>query len=347
MNKVNHRSSSTNRAPRIALIGCGAIADVYHLPALAKHQDVLNQLVLVDTSEARLSELSRKFGVRETVQDYRTLLKEVDGVIIAVPHHLHHRITMEFLAEGVPVLCEKPLAELPSEAYEMVELSQKTGTPLAVNHTRRLFPAYIQIKEILQRNVLGKLKSIQYVDGNPFTWPSASGFYFKKASPTGVLLDRGVHSLDLLCWWLGAKPTLISSENDSFGGFEGTSLVKLQHQDCAIEVKLSWLTRLRNRYSIVGELGKIEGGIEEWDAVTIQYNNGKTAKSSFRTPERDYSDFGGRMIANFIDVIQNGAAPTVPAAEVIPSIELIDECYKKVKRFEMPWLTPSEFHYAR
>lgn len=345
MSEVKHRAS-TNRVPKIALIGCGAIAEIYHLPALAKNPEVLQNVVLVDTSETRLNELGRKFGVQHKVQDYHTLLNEVDGAILAVPHHLHHRMAMEFLSAGVPVLCEKPLAESPSEAREMVALSKKKGIPLAANHTRRLFPANIQLKEILDRKVLGKLKSIRYVDGNPFTWPSASGFYFKKASPTGVLLDRGVHSIDLICWWLNAKPTLISSENDSFGGFEGASLVKMRHDTCDIEVKLSWLTRLRNAYTIVGELGKIEGGIEEWDAVTIQYNNGKSSKMNFHTPERDYKDFGVRMIANFIDVIQKGARPLVPAEEVLPSIELIDECYKTVKRFDMPWLTPSEFQYA-
>lgn len=345
MNQVKHRTT-TNNAPRIALIGCGAIADIYHLPALAKHQEVLDKVVLVDTSVERLSGLSAKYGIHNTTQDYHSILNEVDGVIIAVPHHLHHRISMDFLAAGVPVLCEKPLAELPSEAREMVALSQKTGTPLAANHTRRLFPANAQIREILQRNGLGRLKSIQYIDGNPFSWPSASGFYFKKASPTGVLLDRGVHSIDLICWWLNGKPTLLSSENDSFGGFEGNALVKMQHEECAIEIKLSWLTRLRNAYSIVGELGKIEGGIEEWDAVTIQYNNGKVARINLPSPERDYKDFGGRMIDNFIDVIQKGVKPSVPAEEVLHSIELIDQCYTTVKRFDMPWLTPPEFHYA-
>ena len=220
----------------------------------------------------------------------------------------------------------------------MVAQAQKSGVALAVNLTRRLFPAYGKIKELLAAGALGPLISIQDVEGHPFTWPTASGFYFKKASPTGVLLDKGAHSLDALCWWLGAKPTVLSSENDSFGGFEGAALVKLLHAGCAIELKLSWLTRLQNRYTIVGELGKIEGGIEEWDSVTIQYNNGKTVKTKLGAKERTYNDFGNKMLTNFVDVITKGANPLVPAAEVLASVELIDECYKTVRRFQMPWL---------
>lgn len=127
MNQVKHRTT-TNNAPRIALIGCGAIADIYHLPALAKHQEVLDKVVLVDTSVERLSGLSAKYGIHNTTQDYHSILNEVDGVIIAVPHHLHHRISMDFLAAGVPVLCEKPLAELPSEARDGCTL-QKDRNP--------------------------------------------------------------------------------------------------------------------------------------------------------------------------------------------------------------------------
>jgi predicted dehydrogenase len=299
---------------------------------------VMENLVLVDTNEVRTKELAQKFNVRKTAQDYRTILQEVDGAIIALPHHLHYAITLDFLQHGVHVLCEKPLAEAPKEAQQMVAQAQQSGVALAVNLTRRLFPAYGKIKELLAADTLGKLISIQYVEGHPFTWPTASGFYFKKASPTGVLLDKGAHSLDAICWWLGGKPTVLSSENDSFGGFEGAALVKLLHNGCAIELKLSWLNRLQNRYSIVGELGKIEGGIEEWDCVTIQYNSGKTNKIKLAAPERAYNDFGNTMLSNFIEVVTKGVKPLVPAAEMLASVELIDECYKTVRRFQMPWL---------
>ncbi len=337
MNKLK-RNPTPGSAPCLALIGCGAIAEIYHLPALAKHPAVLENLVLVDNNTKRLQELAAKFQIRKTAQDYHTILPTVDGVIIAVPHHLHCAIALDFLRQGVPVLCEKPLAEAPSEAQSMVAQARQSNVALAVNHTRRLFPAYAKIKELLSDGVIGNLLSISYVDGEPFTWPTASGFYFKKATPTGVLLDRGIHGLDTICWWLGGKPTLLSSENDSFGGFEGTARIKLLHNNCAIELRLSWLTRLQNRYRIVGELGQIEGGIEEWDNVTIQYHSGKTVKMKLGSTERVYNDFGHKMLTNFIDVITKGVKPLVPADEVLMPIELIDECYQRARRFAMPWL---------
>ena len=50
------------------------------------------------------------------------------------------------------------VAESPVEASEMVEQARRAAVPLLVNHTRRLFPANGQIKELLDRKVLGDLQ---------------------------------------------------------------------------------------------------------------------------------------------------------------------------------------------
>ena len=139
----------------------------------------------------------------------------------------------------------------------------------------------------------------------------------------------------------------ISSQSDSFGGVEGVALVKLQHQACAIEIKLSWLNKLVNTYTIVGELGTITGGIEEWDKVTINYNSGKVAKTKLPSKEITYDHFGDKMLTNFIDVVGKGLQPLVAASEVIPSIELMEECYERVTRFRMPWYESLEVPNGR
>lgn len=331
------RKASLSNAPRIAIIGCGAIAESYHLPAIAKHPSVLDRLVLVDTDEARAQEVASKFDVHNYVCDYHEVLGQVDGAIVAVPHRLHYPISMDFLMKGVHVLCEKPLAESSLEAKELVAQAKKSGVTISVNNTRRLFPAYSRVKELILNQTIGDLVSIKYVDGEIFQWPTASGFYFKKSSPTGVLLDRGAHGLDTICWWLGGKPKVVSSENDSFGGVEGVALLRLEHDGCSVKIKLSWLSKLQNTYRIVGELGMIEGGIEEWARVTIAYESGRTERIKLSSKERVYNDFGNKIVANFIDVVSKGARPLVPASEVILSIELIEECYRTARRFRMPW----------
>lgn len=332
------RKASLGNAPRIAVIGCGAIVESYYLPAIAKYPSVLERLVLVDSNEARAQKAACAFNVHNYVCDYHEILNEVDAAIIAVPHHLHYRISMDFLIKGVHVLCEKPLAVSSVEAKEMVAQAEKSGVTISVNNTRRLFPSYPKIKELVSAGTIGNLLSLKYFDGEDFRWPTASGFYFNsETSPKGVLLDRGAHVLDAICWWLGGKPKLLSCETDSFGGPEAVASIEFEHNNCSGQVRLSWLSKLQNTYKIIGELGVIEGGIEEWGKVTVTFRCGKTKKIKLESEEENYNDFGNRVVTNLLGVVSKGEKPIIPASEVIPSIELIEECYSIASRFNMPW----------
>ncbi len=325
---------------RIAIVGCGAICESYYLPALKRHRELLKHLTLVDTNEQRLKTIQSTSGTRNCIKDYHEILGEVDGVIVATPHYSHHRIALDFLREGVHVLCEKPLAVTASDASEMIAQAARSGVTLSVNHIYRLYPSYKTVKKLVSGGSVGKIRSIIYVDGRDFTWPTVSGFYFDKQSSKGVLLDQGAHALDTICWWLGCKPDVISCRTDSFGGPEAAVSVRFQHESCIGEVTLSWLAKLRNCYWIECERGNVWGGTEDWGKLTIELDSTKP-----RTVEVDRTTDSERiletlregMVDNFLNVIRGRAAPLVPAIEVLESIKLIDESYAAAERFSMPW----------
>lgn len=325
------------RVLRVAIVGCGAIAERYHLPALARLPGVLEQAVLVDPSPERVSEMATMFGVRQSASDYHEILGEVDAAILAVPHHLHFPLAMEFLQQNVHVLCEKPLAASAAEGREMVERARQQGVVLCVNQTRRLFPAYAEVRRMLAAGELGTLTSIRYFDGKQFHWPTASGFYFRQQEPRGVLFDKGVHGLDAICWWLGGKPEVVKSQNDSFGGPESVAHLALRHGECDIDVRLSWLSQLDNTFCIEGTDGRIEGGIEQWEVLRITHADGRHETRRLGATERSYDEFGVLMLADFLDAAATGHRPLVPAEDSLDTIQLIDECYQAATRFDMPW----------
>lgn len=324
--------------PVVALIGCGAIAEQLYLPALSRWKHISEKLILVDTNEGRIRELSALSGSQHHTLDYREIIDKVDGAIVAVPHHLHYPVTMDFLRAGVHVLCEKPLAESTREACNMVRMAEERGVTLSVNNTRRLFPAYAKVKVLLDNETIGRPLSIEYLEGSEFKWPTASGFYFDSSqSAKGVLLDRGAHVLDLMCWWLDGRPDVLSSESDSFGGCETVSHVRLKHSDCICDVRLSWLYKLPNTFKVMGESGTIHGSIYDWDRLSITRNDGTHEKPRLRSKHRYFSDFGKDVVGNFLDVIRGNAQPLVAGRDVLNSIALLEECYAKVSRFDMPW----------
>jgi predicted dehydrogenase len=324
---------------RIAVIGCGAIAETYHLPALARHARLLKQVVLVDPDVSRARALTTTLSGARVAERYEHVWDDIDAAIIATPPWLHHQIAMPLLARGIHVLCEKPLAESAAEARAMIEQAERSGAYLCVNHTRRAFPALRRVKELLDSGAIGDCMAVEHTEGARFAWPSASGWHFAPANGVkGVLFDQGAHVLDTICWWLGEKPQVVTCSTDSLGGPEGVASLVLERGACTITVRLSWLSNLPNAYRIVGTRGIIEGAIFDWRRVTTISDRGRRRQLKVASDPSDYSKFGNVVIDNFLDAICGRAPLLIPAAAVLPSIELIEDCYRGASRMPMPWL---------
>lgn len=324
--------------PTVAVIGCGAIARTTHVPALVKHASVRRRLILVDQELDRAKALAQEFGVTTTAADYRDVLPTVDGVVIALPHHLHFRVALECLGAGVHVLCEKPLASSVAEGLQLVAASKRARVTLAVNHIRRLFPPSEAARQLLLQGAIGTVRFLGYYDGAKYDWPTASGFAFGlRGGGKGVLFDIGAHVLDLVCWWLGRTPHVTDYVDDSLGGSEAVAKVSFSDETARGEVHLSWLAKLQNGFRIEGDEGTITGSIYDWESLQLTSPSGRRESIPLKTPIRSLSDIGPTIIDNFLDVIAHGAAPLVSGRDVVPSLALIEECYAHRRRFAMPW----------
>ena len=99
---------------RIGVVGAGAIAQLAHLPVLAKTRDV--QLVaLCDNDRPKARGLADRFGVPDVFNDIEDLLEldTLEAVVIATPNHLHEPHVLSALAAKRHVLCERILSRRP------------------------------------------------------------------------------------------------------------------------------------------------------------------------------------------------------------------------------------------
>jgi len=324
--------------PRLAVIGCGAIAEMFHLPALARHPAVMRNLVLVDPNRSRAETLAGRFGAGRVAADFRAVLDDINGVIITAPAQLHYQIALDCLRNQKHVLCEKPLANSAAEVDSLLATTRQAGVTLSVNNTRRLYPSSRRIKQLIEDGALGQLRRIEIVWGEKFDWPAASAGYFGPlAQGKGVLLDKGSHALDLVCWWLGRKPRLVACNDDSFGGTEAVVSVALEHDGCAAQLELSWLAPYANTLVIEGDRARIENQMYDWKTIRF-IPRGRPARTlRCHTRARVLSELGQELIDNWIGVNTGTAAPLIPGEAVAPSIALIEECYAKRQRSAMPW----------
>lgn len=125
-----------------AMIGLGGQALEDHMPGLANCQFARLSAVC-DTEPGKAATQAELQGV-PGYTDLCRLLEESrpDFAIVAVPHHAGRAVIEACAAAGVHVMKEKPFATDPSEAAELVSLSDKTGIELMVTVQRRFHPIY-------------------------------------------------------------------------------------------------------------------------------------------------------------------------------------------------------------
>lgn len=360
---MNMRASSHTPAEiPVVIVGCGAISRFFYASALAAlaEPEALRVVALVDPSEENVRHVAEVFP---TARKFRSIEEAEIGsshlVIVASPPRFHAHQSIHALERGAAVLCEKPMAASLEDA-EAMAVAAEDGI-LAVGLYRRFFPACEAIRGIVQKQTLGRLKSFVVHEGGPFSWQAASESFFRRAAtPGGVLFDTGVHTLDLLLWWLG-EPDGFVYKDDAMGGLEANCRLALEYADgCRGEVRLSRDWKTENRYTFFFERGMVRWTVNEANKLDISIDG---MPATLRGDLVNVSETAGRMFndghartnpQSFIEQIRNVAATMrgqetlrVPAAEGIRSLRLIEQCYRERKLMEMPWLTPAEAAEAR
>lgn len=324
---------------RVAIIGCGAITENFHLPALLRRMGGPEGVVLVDPDPERAGALARAHGIARTAAGHGEILDQVDGAVIASPHHTHVPIALDLVAAGIPVLCEKPLGTGPGEVEELRERAASAGVVVAVNQTRRFIPAVREVGRILASGELGGPLTLDANEGDVFDWPAATPSMFgARSGGRGLLLDIGAHVLDLLVLWFGPELELTDYRDDSFGGSEASLLAELAGPGVEIRVRLSWLAKQRNDYRFQGPRGSLVWGV--YDLDTVRLVDGRGAGRDRRVPAPGaYTDLAPLVLDDFFRAVAEGTPPTAGPDDVLPSMRLMEACYAARTRFDLPWHT--------
>jgi predicted dehydrogenase len=198
---------------RVAVIGCGNIARSQHIPAYFNNP--LSEIkYLVDIIPERAIELAEKYNVPHALADFREILSddEVEAVSVCTPNDTHAPITIECLNAGKHVLCEKPASVNMEMVMKMKEAADRNGKILNIGVVNRFNTAVNLIKKMIEEGELGEIYHIYCSFREHRSIPGLGGQFTKKAiSGGGVLIDWGVHFLDLIFYCIGAPEILTVS----------------------------------------------------------------------------------------------------------------------------------------
>ena len=140
---------------KAGIIGYGNMGS-WHAENINSRIEDLEVVAIYDIEEERKA-LARENGliVYESVEElYKS---DVDLIIVATPNNFHKQYCIDAMRAGKNVVCEKPACMDCEELEEVIRVSEETGKLYTVHQNRRFDSDYATMKEIIDKEMLGKL----------------------------------------------------------------------------------------------------------------------------------------------------------------------------------------------
>ncbi|NQT59481.1 MAG: Gfo/Idh/MocA family oxidoreductase [Bacteroidetes bacterium] len=199
---------------KIAIVGTGSMADT-HAKNLAQIPGCTISSVC-DVDETKAVEFAAKHELKVPIfSSFSELLEKTDcdAVTNATPDAYHARISLEAIAAGKHVLCEKPLATCYADAQEMADAAKQQGVINMVNFSYRNAPAIHKAAQLIADGKIGNVKHLDacylqsWLSSNGWgDWRSEDKWLWRLSTAHGsggVLGDIGVHILDFATYPVG------------------------------------------------------------------------------------------------------------------------------------------------
>jgi UDP-N-acetylglucosamine 3-dehydrogenase len=301
-------------ALRIGVVGVGVMG--------SNHARVLTDMAgvelvgIVDPDRKQRDFVSGTLGCAAFTDLDALLGRGVEAVSIAAPTHLHHDIALKCIARGVNVLVEKPIASTVEEGRAIVAAARRAGVTLMAGHVERFNPAVQSIKRAIKDQ---DILSIAITRVGPFP---------PRMSNVGVVIDLGVHDIDLIRWFTESEIVEIQPQTSSAVA-EREDIALLQFRTASgvlAHINTNWLTPFKARNIHIATRDKYLIG----DLLTLQvtecFGFQPDGSYSMRHLSVGYAEPLRAELLAFVDAVRGGGRPAVSGEEAVASLEIAIRC---------------------
>lgn len=211
----------------------------------------------------------------------------IDAVFVVTPHSYLYPNARRALLAGRHVFVEKPGSKTSRELRSLHELAKKRKQALMVGFNYRYFDGVSRAKKLVDSGRIGKVLSVSIRHGHAGRVGYEKEWRMnKRLAGGGVLMDQGVHALDLVHWFLGGKITHVAgvmSNQYWKSNVEDNALVALKSDSGAIGSVYASVTEWKpvfimeilgaKGYCIVNGVGRKYGGGEKLTIGTLAKNH--------------------------------------------------------------------------
>jgi predicted dehydrogenase len=315
---------------RWGLIGAG---DIVQKRVAAALRDVAgSEIVAVCRAQRDLAEaFAASVGARRWYGDWRVLLedREIDGVYIATPVHLHAEQTIAAAEAGKHVLCEKPMALSAAECEPMLAACRANRVKLGVAYYRRFYPAVVRAKQILSSGEIGRpvLAQINAFERfNPA--PDHPRHWFVEAARAGggPMMDFGCHRLEVLMNLFGPVSDVkgITAQVAFNREVEDTAIATMRFASgpCATVTVTHAAMESQDTVDIFATDGSVHIAKLNVGDVRVMTASGERIESHPPAP-----NLHAPLVADYVGAVSNGSEPEVTGDVGLAVARLEDAIY--------------------
>ena len=320
------------------IVGCGMIAD-FHAQALRSIAGA-RLIGVTDVNFAGAQIFAEKHGVL-AYKTYEDMLKDdaVGAVCICTPSGYHAELAKSALLAGKHVAVEKPIAMTVSDADAVIEAAEKSGKLLTVISQLRFSQDVIRLKEAVQNGSLGQIRfcnlSMKY--WREESYYAGSSWKGSRLLDGGVLMNQGIHGIDLLRYVIGGVQVLSSVTDRMYHKIEApdTALALLRY-DCGalgtLEATTAAFPGFDLQLEIIGEKGRAVFTQERLTSLVIDgTENIKVSSPCKLGTASDPAAVGWQNHAlqfkNFVSAILGKASIAVRGEDGREAVRLISDIY--------------------
>lgn len=329
-----------------AILGPGIVGE-YHRKAIEANSHLEARLTAVGHHDpSRFRSIRHAYGV--PCYSFETLLDrdDVDTVCICTPSDQHAEQTIAAARAGKHVLVEKPMALSLDDADRMIRACEDAKVNLGVVYQRRAEPLFQNILRAVQIADFGEMRTA--VISMPYSRPQS---YYDAAAwrgtwsqdGGGVLMNQGIHLIDLLIWYLG-EPVFIQAYASTLSRnieVEDTLAALLTFRNGAQATVSATTTAAPghpHRFELYGTLGGIQ--IEGERVIRCQYVNeavpqipfavsaSPTTAGAASSPRGIAVTAHARIVRQFIQATRAGRSPLITGTEGRRSLATVLAIYK-------------------
>jgi predicted dehydrogenase len=310
------------------VVGAGSIGrrHLQNLKALG-----IAELAVVEPDGSRRATVAEESAALEFQHLDDGLNWSPDFVVLATPTHLHAEQVLRVAGAGFDLFVEKPLIHTFSGLTQIADLCSRANLISLVGCNMRFHPGPAQVKELLVRNVIGKILFARIQAGSylPSWRPNTdyrANYAAREDTGGGCILDF-IHEIDLTRWYLGDMQTVFCSAGHLSSleiETEDVAALVCRHVSGAIsEIHLDYVQRSYERScQIVGELGTIF-----WDFTEKQvrwYDGQNSEWTTYSQPEswvvnEMYLD----EMKHFIDCVRTRRTTVLPISEAAKLMQVV------------------------